>query len=238
MSTFCASFRASFRLGWGSGGWPGVWRVVCGWCVLTLVGCATPLSTQVSSFNAWPTDAAGSSYSFVRPVDTSRELEHASYEALVRTELERQGLRAAPSGQASRFLVDMALTATLENRSTIRPLYQDAYVFRPGFRDALGRIHPGYWGPDPFGPRWVGDQLIAVTVQVSSLRLRLLDARGAPPGQPRTVFEATASHESEGLPLPVVAPYLVRAVFEDFPGQNGRLRVVRFDRKTGDVIRP
>ena len=132
----------------------------------------------------------------------------------------------------------MAVSATLENRSTVRPLYQDAFVMRPAFRDAHGRIHPGYWGPDPWGPRWVGDQVMVLTVQVSSLRLRLLDTQGSPPGRPRTVFEATAQQESQSLPLPVVAPYLVRAVFEDFPGQNGRLRVVRFDRKTGEVLRP
>ena len=29
----------------------------------------------------------------------------------------------------------------------------------------------------------------------------------------------------------------VRAVFDDFPGQNGRARVVRFDRETGAVIK-
>lgn len=229
---------ALFSVGWSrrAGQLLGVLALLLG-----LVGCATPLSTQVSSFNAWPADAAGSSFSFVRPVDTSRELEHASYEAQVRAELERLGLQAAPAGQSGRFLVDMALTALLENRSMVRPLYQDNYVFRPGFRDSLGRIHPGYWGPDPFGPRWVGDQVIPVTVQISSLRVRLLDTRGSPPGQPRTVFEATARHDSEGLPLPVIAPFLVRAVFEDFPGQNGpngQVRWVRFDRKTGAVLRP
>ena len=37
--------------------------------------------------------------------------------------------------------------------------------------------------------------------------------------------------------LPQIVPYLVRAVFEDFPGQNGRVRVVKFDAKTGALIR-
>ena len=43
--------------------------------------------------------------------------------------------------------------------------------------------------------------------------------------------------QRRGDQLPQVVPYLVRAVFDDFPGQNGRVRVVRFDRETGAVIK-
>lgn len=229
--------RQSWRVGAGLRFW---WLGLALLAALLLSGCATPLTTQVSRFNAWPTDAAGSTFSFVRPVDASRELEHASYEAQVRDELERLGLQAAPSGQAGRILVDMALTGRLENRSAVQPIYREAYVYRPGYRDAQGRIHPGFWGPDPWGPRWVGDQVIPITVPVSQLRLRLLDTRDMPGGrsaQPRTVFESTASQEGEDGPLPTLAPFLVRAVFDDFPGQNGRVQVLRFDRKTGEQLK-
>jgi hypothetical protein len=32
-------------------------------------------------------------------------------------------------------------------------------------------------------------------------------------------------------------PLLVQAVFDDFPGQNGRVRTVRFDPDTGALLR-
>jgi hypothetical protein len=90
---------------------------------------------------------------------------------------------------------------------------------------------------DPFGPRLVGHQQALATVQTSSLRLRLLDT--AAPGPPGTVFEATARHEStQTLALPQVVPWLVRAVFADFPGQNGQVVQVRLDPRTGQVISP
>ena len=75
------------------------------------------------------------------------------------------------------------------------------------------------------------------TIQVSNLRLRLLDTQGPASGSPRTIFESNATHEGSPSPLPSVVPYLVRAVFEGFPGANGRVQVVRFKRDTGEVIR-
>ena len=202
-----------------------------------LSGCASPITARVSSFQQWPADALGSSFGFLAPAEHTRELEQASYAGLVATELAKQGLQPAASGQPARILVDLSVSSQLENRSYSRPVYQDQYVFRPGFRDAAGRIYPGYWMPDPFGPRYVGNQQLMETVQVSSLRLRLLDTQGPAGSSPRTVFESTATHEGRPSPLPSMVPYLVRAVFEGFPGANGRVQVVRFKPDTGEVIR-
>jgi hypothetical protein len=203
-----------------------------------LSGCASPITARVSSFQQWPSDTVGSRFGFLAPVDHTRELEQATYASLVAVELAKQGLQPAASGQPARILVDLSVSSQLENRSYSRPVYQDQYVYRPGFRDAAGRIYPGYWVPDPFGPRYVGNQQLMETVQVSSLRLRLLDTQGPAGSSPRTVFESTATHEGGPSPLPTVVPYLVRAVFDGFPGANGRVQVVRFKPDTGEVIRP
>ncbi len=205
--------------------------------VALLSGCASPITARVSSFQQWPADAAGASFGFLAPADHTRELEQASYASLVATELAKQGLQAAASGQPARILVDMSVSSQLEHRSYSRPVYQDQYINRPGFRDAAGRIYPGYWMPDPFGPRYIGNQQSMETVQVSSLRLRLLDTQGPAGSSPRTVFESSATQEGRPSPLSPVVPYLVRAVFEDFPGANGRVQVVRFKADTGEVIR-
>jgi hypothetical protein len=214
-------------------------RLIGGALVLValLSGCASPITARVSSFQQWPADAAGSSFGFLAPVDHTRELEQASYASLVAVELAKQGLQPAANGQPARILVDMSVSSQLENRSYSRPIYQDQYVYRPSFRDAAGRIYPGYWMPDPFGPRYVGNQQLMETIQVSSLRLRLLDTQGPARSSPRTVFESNATHEGNPSPLPSVVPYLVRAVFEGFPGPNGRVQVVRFKPDTGEVIR-
>ena len=204
-----------------------------------LVACASPITTRVTSFNQWPANAAGSTFSYVSRTDNTRELEQATYESHVQAELEKRGLVRAPAGQVGRMQVDLNTSNRSEQKTYLQPIYQDNYVYLPGYRDAAGRIFPGVWTLDPFGPRYVGDRQINTTLQTSTLQLRLLDSQGSPHGKPRTVFESRAIFEGEGSSdnLPQVVPYLVRAVFDDFPGQNGRVRVVRFDRETGAVIK-
>jgi Domain of unknown function (DUF4136) len=204
-----------------------------------LAACASPITARVTSFNQWPANAAGSTFSYVSRTDNTRELEQATYESYVQAELEKRGLVRAPTGQVGRLQVDVNTSNRSEQKTYLQPIYQDNYVYLPGYRDAAGRIFPGVWTLDPFGPRYVGDRQINTTLQTSTLQLRLLDSQGSPPGKPRTVFESRAIFEGEGRSdnLPQVVPYLVRAVFDDFPGQNGRLRVVRFDRETGAVIK-
>lgn len=201
-----------------------------------LSACASSITTRVTSFNQWPADMAGSTFSYITPVNPTRELEQASYENHVQVELEKRGLKRAPPGQAGRVQVDVATTQRSEDKTYMTPVYQDNYVFLPPYRDVTGAIYPGVWAPDPFGPRYVGDRPVNRTIQINSLQLRLLDTKGAT-GKPRTVFESRAIYEGDNANLHEVVPFLVRAVFDDFPGQNGRTRTVRFDGKTGAVIK-
>jgi hypothetical protein len=203
-----------------------------------LTACASPITTRVTSFNQWPADAVGSTFSYITPVDATRALEQATYEGYVQAELEKRGLKRAAEGQAGRLQVDVAASSRSEEKTWLQPIYQDNMVFLPPYRDAAGRLYGGGWVPDPFGPRYMGDRPVSMTIYTNSLRLRLLDTQGTPPGKPpRTVFEARAVYEGGSGDLPLVVPYLVRAVFDDFPGQNGQVRVVKFDSETGAVIK-
>jgi hypothetical protein len=83
----------------------------------------------------------------------------------------------------------------------------------------------------------VGDRQVSYTVHTAGLRLRLLDAQASPPGKLRTIFESRAVYEGDSDDLPAVVPYLVRAVFDEFPGQNGQVRTVKFDSETGALIK-
>ena len=53
----------------------------------------------------------------------------------------------------------------------------------------------------------------------------------------RAVFESRAAYEGDNEDLPDLVPYLVRAVFDGFPGQNGRAREVRLDSKSGEMVK-
>ena len=217
----------------------GLGQLTAGLVLATLLtACASPITAKVTSFNQWPADAAGATFSYIRPADNLNDLEQQAYESYVQTELEKLGLKRAAAGQVGRIQVDIVTGSGTRDRKYREAVYQDYYVYRPPYRDAAGNVFPGFWTPDRFGPRYVGDREVTRTVQVSNLKLRLLDTQAAGPGRPRAVFESRAVYEGYDEDLPNLVPYLVRAVFDGFPGQNGRVRTVKFDSKSGALVSP
>jgi Domain of unknown function (DUF4136) len=215
-----------------------LWRLAGALGVVALLtACATPITAKVTSFNQWPADVAGSTFSYITPADKANDLEQAAYEGYVQTELEKVGLKRAAPGQVGRIQVDVVTGNGTREKKYREAVYQDNYIYYPPYRDAAGNVFSGFYAPDQFGSRYVGDREVVRTVQISNLRLRLLDSKGAQPGKPRAVFESRAGYEGDNEDLPDLVPYLVRAVFDGFPGQNGRVRMVRFDPKTGAQIR-
>jgi hypothetical protein len=194
-----------------------------------LTACASPIVAKVTSFNQWPGDVAGSTFSYIRPTDGINDLEQQAYEGYVQAELEKLGMKRAPPGQIGRIQVDIVTGNGTRDRKYREAVYQDYYVYQRPYRDAAGNVFPGYWAPDRFGSRYVGDREVTRTLQVSNLRVRLLDSKNNPSGKPHAVFESRAVYEGDNEDLPDLVPYLVRAVFDGFPGQNGRVRLVKFE---------
>ena len=205
--------------------------------IALLTACASPITAKVTSFNQWPSDIAGSTFSYITPADKANDLEQEAYEGYVQTELEKLGLKRAAPGQVGRMQVDLVTGNGTRKRQYREAIYKDYYVYQPPFRDAAGNVYPGFWAPDRFGSRYVGDRQVTRTVQVSNLRLRLLDAQNNPPGKPKAVFESRVVYEGDNEDLPALVPYLVRAAFDGFPGQNGRVSVVKFDSKTHAMLK-
>lgn len=205
--------------------------------LVVLAACASPITAKVTSFNQWPQDAAGAVFSFIRPVDALNDLEQQAYESKVQNELEKLGLKRAAAGQIGRIQVDVVTGNGTRNKQFREAIYRDNYIYHPPFRDAAGNVYGGFWAPDQFGQRYVGDRTVTRTMQVSNLRLRLLDSQGSAPGKPRAVFDARATYEGDNEDLATLVPFLVRAVFDGFPGQNGKVRTLKFDGKTGESLK-
>ncbi|MBC7610777.1 MAG: hypothetical protein H7228_14600 [Polaromonas sp.] len=72
-----------------------------------------------------------------------------------------------------------------------------------------------------------------ITAKVTSFNQWPADAAGSTFGYIRPADQAM--YEGDNDDLPDLAPYLVRAVFDGFPEPNGRVRVLCFDSKTGEV---
>lgn len=208
-------------------------RLAASLAVALIAGCAGPLTTKVSNFNQWPQDAAGSNFIFTVPASKGYELEQQSYENQVQAELAKQGLQPAKSAQNARFEVDLITSSSLSEDKYLQPVYQDFYIYQPPHRDQNGNL---YWPPSLFAPRYVGEREITRTLQTSTLRVQIRDRAAI--AKPGVVFESQATYEGDQRDLPKLVPYLARAVFNGFPGMNGSIKLVKFDTKTGELLKP
>jgi len=195
---------------------------LCAAALLLLAGCASTLRSEVTSFQRWPANAAGASYSFARTAAQNNNLEHTSYEDNARAQLALLGLKEAAAGTPARFSISLQYGSVGQTVQTREPLWQDQPMWQPiGYQHPTLGWQPGYWRSDPFGPRIVGYQTVERSAQRHRLRVDISEAG-------TKVFEATATTLVQRTPLPSTMPYLVRSVFDGFPGGNGQSRIVEW----------
>ena len=216
--------------------------------VLVLAGCASPrLATTVTHFQQWPAHAKGAGYTVtVEPVLQAEvgkigetfilpELEAQTYAAYVGQHLQAQGLVPAARPEQARMLVNISI----QSRKGV------VEVREPFFRPALGVGFGGaHWH---FGGLWMDpwmweDRISRRPVQSYTLQVRIADRhsttqnKGYAPGRAQSqmpVFDGRAEYTGSPVALHKIMPYLIRAVFDGFPGSNGHTHRVVFDRKTG-----
>ena len=190
--------------------------------MMLLTGCASTLRSDVTSFQRWPANAAGSTYSFKRMGNQEGSLEHKTYEDLARAEMNKLGLKEAAAGTKGRFDISLDYGVNTRTQRSSVPVYNNAGYWYPSYYHPTLGWRPGYWAADPWGPQVVGYR--TVSRDVSTRRLRVDIAEGV-----NKVFEASATSSGSNATLTVTMPYLIRSVFDGFPGTNGQSRAVEFD---------
>lgn len=200
-----------------AGRWAGILTVLG---ALMLTGCAAPsVSARVTSFQQWPAGVEGQTYQFV-PADPSQinNLEYQSFQDMVRAGIGATGLIEAKPGTKGRFDVSFRYGTSQAQVMVRRP-------YNPYFYGGYGGFYgPGPWGMGAgglWGPDWVD---VPVVVQRNSLSLQIRDTQqgGA------EVYRSTAFILSEHDDFMRAMPFLVRAIFDNFPGNNGAEREIEF----------
>jgi hypothetical protein len=195
---------------------------------MLLAGCATTLRSDVTSFQKWPANAPGSTYTFKRLGNQDTSLEHKSYEDLARAQLATLGLAEAPQSSKGRFEVSLDYGINTRTYLSREAIVDHANYWHPPRYFHSGGWRPGYWAPSPFGPTVVGYR--DVSQDINNRRLRVDISEGG-----NKVFEASATSSGANASLSAIMPYLVRSVFDGFPGTNGQNRVLEFDVDKGVV---
>ena len=203
-----------------------------------LTGCATTISSDVTTFHQWPAELQNKNYAMEAPAPQDDTLELRSYQNLVRGELARLGFREAAGGTAPALQVSMNFTTTDVPVRIVEPSYPMTFDYsaRFGFMSPFHRSHWGgrrYWGGgwySPFyDPFWYGMPSFTETIRhyyKRELRVGIVSATDG-----KRLFDVTVHNTSRTLSTPVVMPALVQSAFAEFPGVSGTARRIELKRE-------
>jgi Domain of unknown function (DUF4136) len=201
-------------------------------------GCAATVTTQVTPFHDLTGSLEGQRFVIVPTPEQQASLEFSTYADLVRQALVGKGLVDAGNDRASADLGVSMSYEVLGHGSTPRPLTGTTGSF--GFGAGSGGFSGGAIGIGigfPIGGGSSGELAFQRTLHVRIDRLRAgngeaaapTPGRSPPPGMPapaNRVFEARAISEGESASIAPVMRAMVQAIFDEFPGESGKTRVV------------
>ncbi|MGB3287703.1 MAG: DUF4136 domain-containing protein [Burkholderiaceae bacterium] len=200
------------------------WAAIAGTALLA--GCASTISARVTSFQQWPGDAVGQSYRIVPAGKQVNNLEFESIADMLRAAIGPTGLVEAVAGKSPRFDVHIAYDNPVTQTWVQR--YNDPYLNDGwGFGPAFGGYYGGYrgWGGGIYMTPSVSN--VPVDVYKNTLTVTINDNHR----QGAEVYRSSAVNVSAGENLLQVMPYLAQAVFDNFPGNNGQVREVRYEQQ-------
>lgn len=197
--------------------------------LLLLAGCAEKFATDVSRFHRLP-QSTGETF-VIAPLDKSKEgsLEFASYAGLVAHRMVELGYHPVSNSDAPALIVKLDYGVG-EGREKIESYggYAD-YFYDPYFHG----FHHGFYGGGGFGYGHgfggfgyggYGNDVYSYTVYTRKVTLNIERAQSG-----ERLFEGRVVNVGRDDHLPEVMPYLVQAMFTNFPGDSGKTKRVVID---------
>lgn len=203
---------------------PAPWLIALAAMAL-VAGCASGpriVRTDVTSFDAWASLPADKSYVFARTLEFQGSLEMQTYEDIVRDELAMKGFTLASDPSRARLVVTLR-PSVMGTQIRVRDPWPDP-LWRPwgGYYGGWGGWGGGWYGRGWYDPFWGLNDWRYEQVDVYRRRLELdIDAKDQPG---KRYYEGRVENTADNGALPAVMPYLIRALFTDFPGNSGQTR--------------
>lgn len=201
-------------------------RLALAGCALLLSGCASTLSARVTTFQQWPAGVEGQSYRFDTPANGLGEsLEYQTYRDMVRAAIGATGLVEGQDPKSARFAVRFTYGSERTQVTVAEPRdpFFDPYFAYPGGYGYYGRRGwgGGWGGVGYYGPHWAPVNMEAWR---NTLTVEIRDTTR----DNAEVYRSSAMSLGRSDDMVRLMPYLVRAIFDGFPQNNGQQREVRY----------
>ncbi|MEM6681320.1 MAG: DUF4136 domain-containing protein [Pseudomonadota bacterium] len=186
---------------------------------LGLAACAQNIKSDVARFHQLQTVPQGATFAIV-PQNDERigSLEFQQYASLVRAKMVQQGFTPVNAGNASDLVVSLDYGVS-DSDQVIRS--RPGFVGGAGFGFGRG-FHPFYGVGGGFGPGgFGGPDVYSYAVYTRNVGIQVYRPSLADDKPNTVVFEGRVESVGRDKRLPEVMPYLVEALFTDFPGESG-----------------
>jgi hypothetical protein len=177
---------------------------------ILLAACAQSVSTDVTRFNQFAGPPMGT-FSIEPAPEQAGSLEFTSTVTLLSAELRRIGFAPAATGDAADYVVRYTATQTRFDAGSERGPVDVGVGVGGGSRGTSVGVGIGFN---------LGSGGNSSAGYINKLSVTMERPDGA------RVFEGHASAMSHSQGLNDIMPYLMRAVFTDFPGENGASRTM------------
>jgi hypothetical protein len=176
--------------------------------VVLLAACQSALVADVTRFNSLPPDWAAKSFTIVPGQGQAGSLEFQHDADLVAAALTTRGLRPVPHDTPADLVVFLRY-GQAGNHTEVTAYEEPGYA---GY---------GGWGGGPWGWGYPETTYSSRTLYSVFLQVDMLDGREYRAGTRHMLFEGRAIADSTVHDVNPSMPYLVQALFNQFPGPSG-----------------
>jgi Domain of unknown function (DUF4136) len=189
-----------------------------------LSGCAL-LRSQVAVFHHLPKDLSGTTYVMIPFREQEGSLQHKAYEEVVRQELNAKGFRETTVDQAQTVVFLAYGIDTGRRVHSSYPIIGQTGATTCSTFDGTPHQSYGCRDSSPW-PTYgvVGTRETSETQYTRVLRLDIVDKQALTEGNIKKLYEGKVVSSGFSDQLDKVLPMMVKALFEDFPGQSGSTR--------------
>jgi hypothetical protein len=205
---------------------------------LLVSGCTSVIRGDVVTYHDGPMPAGETIRVVAANPANQGSLEFRSYVTMINEQLRRVGYQPTDDDNAQLLaVVDYSVapdsTSVTANRSQNAVRYGFSYgrFYDPFYFGASNYWGPNYWGPG-WGPGYFGGGYWGpdtYTSRTGYLRTLLINIERNDQDRER-LFEGHVQSSGAQNLLPQVMPYLITAMFQNYPGENGVTKVVTIER--------
>ncbi len=189
-----------------------------------LAACASPkyVVSDVTRHHSLPRAPSGETFAVVATEgDQDESLAFEAYSGIIEQQLSGLGLRPF-SGQTSTPDLVVTLDWSIEGPSPDIKSRSSGFGYSLGFGNRYNRFGYGFGYPND--SRTTTRQMF-----VRRVELALYDGATYNTENPKRVFEGTAVSTGSNGQIDPVMPYIIQAIFDQFPGASGATRTVRIE---------